>query len=245
MLSTEDRIKALIEDLRSLDPVVVEAAGQALLEIGPASLPFLIDGLNPSSFYSSTETYFRRNLSKALARFGEPAFELLNHEVMGRMNDIYDYDKPNLIEPFGMFGEIAIVPLIEIMKAEIRNDIVGGIEFNCAWALKEIGEPAYIYLLNLIQDTDKLNRYAAAYALGEFKDEQTLAALLNALKDPDDGLKFFAAIRVGYFESEEVIPALQQALLETTNPDVHWVIKDLLNQRIDINYINDNTEDGI
>ncbi|OJW03222.1 MAG: hypothetical protein BGO39_08745 [Chloroflexi bacterium 54-19] len=232
MLSTEDRIKALIEDLRSLDPVVVETAGKALVEIGPASIPFLIDSLNTSDFYSSTETNFRRNLSKVVVLFGESAFELLVQEVMGRMSDIYDIDKLNLIEPFGMFGEKAIIPLIEIMRAEVRNEIIGGVQWNCSWALKKIGEPAHKYLLNLIHNTDNYNRCAAAFALGEFKDEKTLGALLNALKDPIEGVRLFAATRVGFFEGSEILPALQEAAINTGDEFVKVAINDMIEQQI-------------
>jgi HEAT repeat protein len=228
MLSTEDRIKALIEDLRSLDPGVVEAAGNSLIEVGLASLPFLIDSLNDSV------TYFRRNVGKVLVQFGEPALELLFQYVLPKVNNIYDYVHDDIIEYFALFGEKAILPLVEIMKAEIRNEIVGGIEFNCSWALKEIGEPAHNYLLSLIQDTDKYNRCTAACALGEFKDDKTLAALINALQDPFEGVKLFAAIKVGFFDSPEILPALQKALLETNDSFVKTAINDMIEQQIEM-----------
>ena len=71
----------------------------------------------------------------------------------------------------------------------------------------------------MIASMTRLNREAAALALGDLGDPSALPALVDALGDDESWVQDAAADAIFYFDDEQIIPVLRKAL-QHKNPEV-------------------------
>jgi HEAT repeat protein len=222
MFSTEDRIKALIEDLKSSNPEIVTVAEDTLVEIGPPAIHFLIKELN--NYWN----YFRRRVEKVLARLGEPALEHLTQEILKEMVAEYGNNTQSLVRPMALFGEAAIEPLFEIIKKDIGKGRIGSpVQNESPYVFEKIGEPAKTFLLKNLTDPDPENRSAAILGLYFFKNKEIINAIINALDDPDETVRGFAESGLG---DSETLDYLIEAQNKTSNSGLKKKINDIIEE---------------
>jgi hypothetical protein len=88
-----------------------------------------------------------------------------------------------------LHNPVAIKPLIDYGHDRYRNPYNGTTMDLWANSMAAMGPEAIDPLIRLLEDSDNLNRYCAATALGKLKDKRATAALIRHSNDPDTDVR--------------------------------------------------------
>ena len=80
-------------------------------------------------------------------------------------------------------------------------------------ALEQLGKPAMDYLVHALKDEDKWVRYAAADALGNIGDQNSVEPLISLLRDEDQDVRFVTADALGRLGNPNATGALYNTCL--------------------------------
>jgi HEAT repeat protein len=87
-------------------------------------------------------------------------------------------------------------------------------------ALKAIGEPAFVPIVQCLESNDAKMRVAAARILGQKRDRRAVVPLVATLKDPVAGVRAAAVDALGSLSDPVVLEDLMQLAIRDTTPDV-------------------------
>ena len=168
-----------------------------LIEIGePAILP-LIKALNSTLCYKAALTL--SNMGKVAVLPLIKASKIKNKDIRSHIAYI--------------LGEIrderAIEPLFKILRSE-KKDIYD--TASAAYALKEIGEPAVLPLIEALKDKNEYVRGKVAKALGGIGDKRALEPLIECLKDKNSYVRGRSAKALGGIGDKRAIEPLIECL---------------------------------
>jgi HEAT repeat protein len=110
------------------------------------------------------------------------------------------YDAAMALGRFG-YGE-AVEPLLDLIRQGESDDSLGS---AAGTALMQLGRPAVLPLLALLQEENPWVRQMAVRVLGGIRDQRAIEPVASLLKDPDQGVRRAAV----------------EALEETGDPD-YW-----------------------
>lgn len=196
------------------------AAAEALGEIkDPRAVEPLIDAMKNPHHHKVQE-----EAARSLGKIGDPrAIEPLMSAVK---NDKYDSVRSEAIWALGeMKNPLAVDLLISVLKGEIKAPrtigapvLVGELDNWAAIALREIGEPAVIPLINAykvaLKEKNSSVRLLAEKALKKIKDQRAVEPLIGALKDEDWKVREMVADLLGAFNDHRAIEPLIVALVD-------------------------------
>lgn len=134
------------------------------------------------------------------------------------LNDNDQYVKLESIRSLGKMGDIrAIPPLLDLLRKENQEDQV---YVQIAWAFSDIGEKAVEPLLDVLTDSRRWVKRAAAAALGRIGDRRAVESLIGSLQDEDVNL--VAATSLGEIGDKRAVGPLL-AMLSSKDKYI-WIV---------------------
>jgi HEAT repeat protein len=176
--------------------------------------------------------YVREDLTWALVRIGEPAFQKLvallgdptaagrpyAAHTLGKMRDaravdaliaaLHDADIAVVLKAvfaLGQIGEARAIPAIVGLLGHENEEL----QTTLTQVLEAFGASAVPDLLRAMEDERWPAREQAAHILGLIGDERAFPALVNALQDTEWQVRFAAVTALGYLGGENAKAALQ------------------------------------
>jgi HEAT repeat protein len=224
-------LQTLIEQLHHPDKNVRSSAVFALEKLDDVGVAdALIQALS-----TEPDFYVREDLTWALVRIGEPAFQKLvavlgDPQAAGRpyiahtlskMRDartvdallavLHDSDIAvvrKAVFALGQIGEArAISAIVMLLGCEDEE-----LQTVLTQALEKFGASAVPALLSALKDENPTVREQAAHILGQLGGEEAGTALIDALNDPEWQVRFAVVTALGYAGGEQARAALQTAL---------------------------------
>ena len=234
-LAVTNLIAALETDLENDDNVLY--AEEALLEIGPAATPALIDALQQRQ----THARHRNRVARVLGCMGDiRALPILIETVLNESAQ----NAESHVDAIACVGAEAVVPLIKTLNnSDIRQssrivaalvrignaaigpliEAIGGsqpeVRNAAVRALEQIGSPATDALIQtLLNNSNPQVRRSVLGVLRTIGDGRVVEALINSLDDPDEGVQSNALYYLGTLQDISAVPSLVKFAETTTNP---------------------------
>src|ERR1051326_354652 len=157
-------VPVLLKSLSDSNDNIRKAAVQALIQIGPAAIPLLLQTITNSDPKLAES---RVELAQALINL--PTQTKIIQSLITALQDPDEYVRVHMIKALGEFGvdaDEAVVPIIALLKDDKIN-----VKRESIIALGNISRQGNIVvpqIMNFLTDKDASFRAAAALALGRF-----------------------------------------------------------------------------
>ena len=218
-------VRPLIAALNDSDNDARQAAGEALVAIGPPAVEPLVSALE--DWRADADMHIAA--AWTLGQTGDSrAVEPLVAALHDRDKDVRQAAAEALVE----IGQPAVEPLVAALHdrdkdvrraaAEAMQKLAVPVDDgtlawyavaleNWTWAV-HLGAAAVEPLISALQDSDEGVRQAAAEALGQIGDARAVEPLVAALKDSDEGVRQAAAEGLGQIGDARAVEPLIAAL---------------------------------
>jgi len=193
----------LIGMLNRSDPSLRFVTSEALIHLGSAAVPSLIDTLNhkdPVVVSAAAEILGKIGDQRAI----EPLTEALKHRDSDRV-------RLSVATALGAIGgKEVVVPLIRLLK---NKDSV--VQYAAAEALAVIGQPAVPFLIDELKNTDPDIVLIAINTLGKTGEQQAVQPLIDLLhNDLPDAVRMSVVKALGRLKDPRAVPVLMDRLTD-------------------------------
>lgn len=223
---TQERVKKLIQKLKSDDGKERVEATKKLIEIGEPAVEPLIKALREGEGEAAgilgqigderaieplIEAMKNPDLgwsaAKALGMIGKPAEKPIFAALREMEKDEWVWPAEALAKIKG----VDLTPLIDMLSDEstkVRLNAAGAFFVLAAWGVKD--SRAVPPLIPLLKDQDSDIKIVASMALCAIRDPRSREALIDALQDKNPGVRYFAAGGLAYIGGRPEIDVLKK-----------------------------------
>jgi len=212
-----DAIAPLIDALRDKDNDVQEAAQMALVKIATTAIQPLVEKLkseNEVVVYTVLAAIAAASVQTLLTEFPSEDEDSLvefvkktSLEILGKIS-VRETIKARLSK----LRNVVIKPLLVALEKSTTDFSLSDTQRLAKEALIEIGSPAVVPLIEMLDHRNCDARAAAAETLGEIRDRRAVEPLIAALKDEYYAIRERAAEALGRIGDERAAQPLMEIL---------------------------------
>ncbi len=206
--SESSKMASLIKRLRDNSISISQEAQRDLIEIGAPAVSALLELIQSNDYWDQNRA------ASVLGAIGDsrasaPLIQLLENKSVDSSAKVI------FVMALGRIRDASAVPaLMDALRSSELNEAATA-------ALKNIGEPAFQSLLQVLSGQNPSKSAAAAQALGEFKDDRAVDDLIGALGDQRFRDSWEVRLNAVVALRKIAHPSALPALLNTAKNDPH------------------------